>query len=418
MLRVPLSQAAPGMTLAMPLHHPDTPGRVLLQAGYELDEADIERVREIEIRQIWVRYPSLEFLGEYINPGAIALQQELAAGLEDAFSTVANTGEAEFEYEQFRQAIGQIIDMFTSQPRAALFIDEVCPGGKTHIAHAANVCSLSLLMGLRLQEYVAQQRSRLHPRYATNVVNLGVGAMLHDIGMLQLDPETLDRWARTCDENDPIWRQHVWRGYELVRQEAGPSAASIVLNHHQYFDGSGFPERQEGNGSLRTLDGEFIPVFARIVTVADVFDRLRNPPDGSRPIAAVEAQHSLLREPWKSRLDPLCVKALISVAPPYPPGSLVTLSDGRDGVVTDWTPANPCRPSVRIIDKTQPDNEADETTVETVDLNDHPDLSVVFAEDRDVSRSNFYAARADDYDVDEAQALIWRRLVDADGSLF
>ncbi len=248
MLKVPLSQAAPGMTLAMPLHHPQTPGRVLLQTGFELDMAAIDRLREIELREVWVSYPSLAFLGEYVNPAAIALQHELAAGLDEAFAGVANDGEAELEYEQFRETIGLIIDLFSTHPRAALYIDEVCAGGKTHIAHAANVCSLSLLMGLRLQPYVAQQRSRLHPRYATNVVNLGVGAMLHDIGMLQLDPETLDRWARTLNENDPVWRQHVWHGYEMVREQIGPSAASIILNHHQRYDGSGFPEKTEGDG--------------------------------------------------------------------------------------------------------------------------------------------------------------------------
>jgi len=416
MLKVPLNQAAPGMTLAMPLHHPQTPGRVLLQAGFELDAAAIDRLREIELRDIWVSYPSLAFLGEYVNPAAIALQQELAAGLDGAFADVANDGEAELEYEQFRETIGQIIDLFSTHPRAALYIDEVCAGGNTHIAHAANVCSLSLLMGLRLQPYVAQQRSRLHPRYATNVVNLGVGAMLHDIGMLQLDPETLDRWARTLNENDPVWRQHVWRGYEMVREEIGPSAASIVLNHHQRFDGSGFPEKTEGDGVERSQDGENIPIFARIVAVADVFDRLRNPPDGSRPRAAVEVQHALLSEPWADRLDPMCVKAIITVAPPYPPGAVVTLSDGRDGVVTGWTPTNPCRPTVRILETIDPDEKAEDA--ETVDLLEHPALRVVMTEGRDVSRHNFFASRSDDYDVDEAQTLMWRRLVDADGALF
>ncbi len=416
MLKVPLSQAAPGMTLAMALHHPETPGRVLLQAGYEVDGSDIERLREIEVREMWVSYPSLEFIGEYINPAALELQRGLAAGLDGAFSGVANDGDAELDYEQFRETIGLIIDLFATNPRAALYIDEVCPGGKTHLAHAANVCSLSLLMGLRLQDYVAQQRSRLHPRYATNVVNLGVGAMLHDIGMLQLDPETLDRWARTQDENDPVWRQHVRRGYELVREEVGPSAASVVLNHHQRFDGSGFPERKEQDGVTRSLDGEQIPVFARIVAVADVFDRLRNPPDGTRPLAGVEAQKALLEEPWLGRLDPMCVKGLITVAPPYGPGSVVTLSDGRDGVVTGWSTTNPCRPTVMIVEGAL--EELKEGEAEVVDLLEEPGLSVVFAEGRDVSRSNFYAARADDFDVDEAQSLMWKRLVDADGVLF
>jgi len=416
MLKVPMSQAAPGMTLAMPLHHPQTPGRLLLKTGYVLDSSDIERLRELQVREIWARFPSLDFLCEHVNPAVIALQQELAAGIERAFEGVANHGEAEFDYQQFRETIGVIIEMFSTHPKAAYYISEVCVGGKTHIAHAANACSLSLLMGLRLQSYVAQQRSRLHPRYAKNVVNLGVGAMLHDIGMLQLDPETLDRWARTQNENDTLWREHVQNGYSMVRAKVGPSAASIVLNHHQRFDGTGFPERQEADGNSRALDGEHIPVFARIVAVADVFDRLRNPPDGSPPRAAVEAQRALLHDPWVTRLDPMCVKALITVAPPYPPGAVVTLSDGREGVVTKWSPAEPCRPTVRILANLTEDE--GEEKAETVDLLENESLEVVFSEGRDVSRSNFYSTRPDDLDVDAAQAILWRRLVDADGSLF
>ena len=54
--------------------------------------------------------------------------------------------------------------------------------------------------------------------------------------------------------------------------------------------------------------------------------------------------------PWRERLDPVAYRALISVTPAYAPGTIVGLSNGRNAVVIDWTPHDPCRPTVREFD--------------------------------------------------------------------
>jgi len=416
MLKVPMRQAVPGMKLALSLHHPAKPGRVLLRAGYELDASDIERLRELEIREIWVRYPSLAFVGEYINPAAMELRHELAAALDSTFEAVADAGDVQLDYDQFRRTISDLVDQFVEQPRAALYIDEICAGGKTHISHAANVCSLSLLMGLKLQSYIVSQRSRLHPREAMKVVSLGVGAMFHDIGMLRLDSDALERWSRTLDESDESWRKHVRLGYETVRHAIGPSAASIVLNHHQHFDGTGFPAKLEPDGVARAQCGEQIPVFARIVTAADLYDRLRHPPDGSTERSPAEALHTLLRSEMSAWLDPMVFKALVSVAPPYPPGVMVELSDGSTGVVTGWSAAEPCRPIVRLIENPTAHFAEPPSETRNVDLRDHPELHVAVADGKPVASFNFYASREDDFDAEAAQANLWRTTEAESGS--
>ncbi len=411
MLKVPLKHAVPGMTLAVPLHHPQQFGRILLRTGYVLDWADIERLAEIELPNIWIRYPSLDFVAEYINPAAIALQHEIASAIDQTFERVADNHGVELNYEEFRDTIDKLVEQFTDQPQSALFIDEICAGGKAHIAHAANVCSLSLLMGLRLESYVVSQRPRLVPRFAKNVVNLGVGAMLHDIGMLQLPPDVLERWARTGDESDPAFRAHARLGYNAVREHIGPGAASVILNHHQRMDGSGFPSKMEADGVERATAGTRIPIFSRIVAVADIYDRLRHPPDGSPSRPAVEVLHTMRAQPWASRIDQMVFKALVTVAPPYPPGSIVGLSDGTTGVVTDWSIPEPCRPTVRLIDDPGLQFAITEENAPVVDLTQDASLHVILAEDQDVSAFNFYASREDDFDVDEAQAQQWRTLI-------
>ena len=408
MLRVPIAQALPGMKLAVSLHHPQQPGRVLLKAGYQLDAGAIQRLREIELKELWILYPSLAFVGEYINPAVVTLRHEMIAALDTTFERVAGSEQADIEYEEFRNTINDLIEQFVEQPRAALYIDEICAGGKTHISHAGNVCALSLLMGLKLRGYLVTQRARLTAKNAMKIVDLGVGAMLHDIGMLKLDPEVLDRWAHSGDESDPEWREHAVLGYRMVRERVGPSAASVVLNHHQRYDGTGFPVRDEQGGAPRGRRGDEIPVFSRIVAAADVYDRLRNPPDGAGSRPAVQALSMMFKNPWVARFDPMILKALVSIAPPYAPGTIVELSDGRTGVVTSWPAADPCRPTVQTMDAPTAQFDAEEVESATVDLQEQTDLHIASTEGVDVSAHNFFAKRPDDYDVDEAQARQWR----------
>ena len=80
------------------------------------------------------------------------------------------------------------------------------------------------------------------------------------------------------DETDEQWRKHVLVGFALVKGRLPATASAAVLHHHQRMDGSGFPERQRGFGPPTALRGEEIHIFSRIVAMADVFDRFRNPP--------------------------------------------------------------------------------------------------------------------------------------------
>ena len=88
--------------------------------------------------------------------------------------------------------------------------------------------------------------------------------------------------------------------------------------------------------------------FARIVGLADQFDRMLHPPhDPLQPTVSVLKQ--LLCDEMLQQFDPHVMRSLLSVVPPYPPGSLVRLSDGRGGVCIDHVPADPCRPEVLIV---------------------------------------------------------------------
>jgi HD-GYP domain-containing protein (c-di-GMP phosphodiesterase class II) len=386
MLRVLMVQAKPGMTLATPVLHPQRPDRILLRDGYQLDAAAIERLRNLRVGEVWVRYPSLEFIGKYICPSLMAARGQLAKVLQGIFDRMSRDASVKLDYDSYRVSIRDFVSALRMTPESALLIQNMAEGDHALLRHSSDVCYLSLLMGLKLEEYIMQQRSRLPGHRAKEVVDLGLAALLHDVGLLAMEPGAFDAWIEAgCKESDPGYREHVRLGYERLRDGLGAAASAAVLHHHQKFDGSGFPMKK-GDPDQRGLMGEEIHIFARIVFAADLFDRLRFPHDGSQNRPAVRALRMIREAPIADWVDPMVSCALLHVAPAYAPGTMVTLSTREVAAVIDWSPRDPCRPTVQLLDdaESKPAGEP-----KRIDLRPRRDVSIVEAEGEDVSGDNF-----------------------------
>ncbi|MFI4883421.1 MAG: HD-GYP domain-containing protein [Phycisphaerales bacterium JB064] len=419
MLRVSIHEAAPGMRLAMPVYHPRRGGPVLLKAGVTLDDRLIARMREIELREVWIHYPGMAFLGKYVSPAIIQTRADLSHNVLSALDSVAAGAVANLDYAAYKRAIVALVEQLLRAPAAAYYIEELAGQDTPHGRHANAVCYLSLLMGLKLGDYLIAERSRLHASHAKDVTSLGVGAMLHDVGMLRLPADTLRKWNSEHDETDPHWQRHVKLGFDMVREGVDPSAAAVVLHHHQTYDGTGFPRRKLLNGGSVPLEGQEIHVFSRIVSVADAFDRLRDSgdapgadrvPQTRRPTVA--ALREMVLGEMSGRFDPMAIRALVATVPAYAPGSVVTLSNGSPAVVCNWRPDDPCRPRVMPIEglgaainadgeESEVFDGADEPK-EAIDLASTPDLYIARAEGFDVSDENFLLPSNREFDLRKA----------------
>lgn len=416
MLRLPTIQAFAGMVLADPVYHPLHPSVTLLRAGVSLDDHSIKRLHELGVRELWIKYPPLDAVRKYINPEAVTACHGMASRIAQTMDELVENKHAKLEYDPFRKAVTAVLDSLSDNATAALFIFETATSARPALRHASNVCFLSILIGLKLEFYLVHERSRMHATLAKDVSSLGVGAMMHDLGMLHLPEKVLDRWNATRDENDPQWREHAQIGFDLVKKDFDPTAAGIVLHHHQHFDGSGFPQRTEFSGKGRALQGSDIHVFARIVAAADLFDRLRHPAHAPRAelldmpsVPAVRALSTMLKQPYRSWIDPIVLCGLLAAAPPYPPGSLVKLSDGREAVVVDWVPEDPCRPTVEIIsdlrEMLRPNRKA--MPRERIALRKATDLYIAEIDGVDVSKDNFTPSAVGEFDLNKvARSLV------------
>ena len=130
-------------------------------------------------------------------------------------------------------------------------------------------------------------------------------APMHDIGKIGIPDTVLKKPGRFNDSEWHQMRQHTVIGHKILSNSQSrfiQLGAVIALNHHEKFDGSGYP-----NG----LSGRDIPLSARIVAVADVFDALMSPRPYKRPW---QLQMALLylQEQAGSHFDPQCVEAFFA----------------------------------------------------------------------------------------------------------
>lgn len=384
MLRVDIKSARPGMTLALPVMNPRLPGHELLRIGYELTPAVIEKIDEMNVRVVWVDYPSLSFLGRFANPDAVAKRATVVNQIQDTFEQMQQTSAAKLNYDAYTKTIGSLIDSVVSNPDAALFLGDMSEQatGDELMRAGSSVTYLSLLLGLKLEGYLIKQRKHVDASRAKDVTALGVGAMLHDIGVTLLPKEIADRYRQTRDESDPGWQEHPALGFRAVRGRIEPAAATVVLHHHQRFDGHGYAGKD-----FPVQQGNSIHIYARIAAVADVFTRLRFPNNGA-DVTQVWALNAMLGPKLRTRFDPNVLRALVEVAPPYPPGSRVLLSDGNEAIVLDHHVADPCRPLVQCL----PDNrlpDPGQPLGERIDLRDKPRLSILSCDGQATEAYNF-----------------------------
>jgi HD-GYP domain-containing protein (c-di-GMP phosphodiesterase class II) len=130
------------------------------------------------------------------------------------------------------------------------------------------------------------------------------GGLLHDLGKIGIPPEILDKAGKLTDEEYQLMREHVRIGARILEPiEAYAGIIPVVLHHHEYYDGSGYPDK---------LSGEDIDLGARIFTVADHYDALIS----DRPYREGlprETVIGFIKEDSGTKFDPKVVEAFLEV---------------------------------------------------------------------------------------------------------
>ncbi len=311
-------------------------------------------------------------------PPAAALPQAAAAESPEAIerrrrrealqAELASAALAERQYGEAGRGLKHSFELALSQPQAAReqceglvhgFLDTLLDArelairllsegaGDRAALHGVNVTVVSLLLGQQLG------------LSKDAMFDLGVGAMLHDIGKLEL-PDRV-RWVDALSPQVPaherqFYQEHVAQGIAIGRKMLlAPGALAVLAQHHEHADGSGFPLK---------LAGEQLSMAGRVVALVNRYDNLCNPASPANALTPHEAL-AMLYGQMRGKFDPAVFGAFIRMMGVYPPGSVVQLSDERYALVVSVNAARPLKPRVLVHDPKLPRDEALPLDLET-----------------------------------------------------
>ena len=237
-----------------------------------------------------------------------------------------------------------LVDKMLTRGETCVRLLTTCAGDRAS-THALNVTVISLLMARRLEVNEDQ------------LVELGVGALMHDIGKLEMAERLRHVDEHMTASELAAYQEHVAHGLAVgQRMGLGADALAVIAQHHEAADGSGFPAR---------LGGDRINQAARIVAIVNRYDNLCNPVVLARAITPHEAL-SLLFAQQRSRFDATVLNAFIRMMGVYPAGSVVQLTDDRFALVMAVNSMRPLKPRVLVHDPAVPRDEALLLDLETV----------------------------------------------------
>ncbi len=391
MIRVPTSKLEPGMILAAPVRHPAVASHVLLQTHYRLDTDSISGLKKLRVDSVWVNHPGFDFLDDKISDAVSQARTRLYESVKTSFTGISKKTAGAFNLNEYRTHIGNMILILITNKDNAVWAERLMDDDNELFAHSSNVAYLSIVIGMQITDYISTQRKFVQRADSTDLTNLGIGAMLHDVGKLGLEKEWHHVHVTDAESETDEYRSHAERGYKAVQGKVEATASQVLLHHHQRFDGLGFPvpKSRHKERTLKPMCGENIHIFSRIVAVANVIDALTSACKKSgRPI--VTGLSALTSSPlYEGAFDPVVLNAGLRAIPPFPLGSFVELSDGNRAIVTDLNETSPCQPKVQLIDY----NLGRSNTVpEEIDLSDgNCPLSIVKVADIPVSPKHFYS---------------------------
>ncbi len=227
------------------------------------------------------------------------------------------------------KVVDNMVESVIRNPDALVCLSQLKDVSEYTALHSIRTCVLALTFGRHL--VLSKDELKI----------LGVGALLHDIGMAKLPATILDKPGGLTVEEFELMTQHVAWGLEIVKQSGGvpPAALEILEQHHERHDGSGY---------VRKLKGDLIGYVGAICAIVDVYDAITSQRVYRGPVSADDALKRMYE--WRHKdFHAELVEEFIKCMGIYPIGSLVELSTGGVGVVITINRARRLKPKVVLL---------------------------------------------------------------------
>lgn len=323
MRRVPIEDLQPGMVVARTVM--GFTGRALLTENTLLTDNYIARLGKIGIGSVYIK----DGLGDGDVPELVS--EEVLFSVSNTLNSSLKTFTVNnsINVTSFKNSVSLLLDNILNNRNVLIQMEDIRSFSDYVFTHSINVAVYSIMAGISLG----------YPE--NSLADLGLGALLHDIGMLALDAHILnDPQALSIVEREQI-KLHPELGFNLLRQqrEISTLSAHVAYQHHERVDGKGYP---------RGLDGSQILDYAKIVAVTDTFDAVISDRPHRTGCTTTDAM-IVLKKLSGTHFDPVFVEAFASNVALYPVGSLLKLNTGHLAVVTSVNRFNSDRPRISVI---------------------------------------------------------------------
>lgn len=227
------------------------------------------------------------------------------------------------------KAVGRMVESVMRNPDALVCLGQLKEVSEYTALHSIRSCILALTFG----RHLALSKDEL--------TVLGMGALLHDIGMVRVPEEILAKTGGLTEREFEIMTKHVTWGLEIVRDSGNlnPGSLEMIAQHHERGDGSGYPLRRMGGG---------ITPAGYIGAIVDVYDAITSDRLYNTGLSAEDALKRIYE--WRDKdFDAQLVEDFIRCMGIFPIGSLVELSTGSIGVVITINRARRLKPKVALV---------------------------------------------------------------------
>lgn len=324
---IPINHVKPGMLLGRTIYNKN--GTKLLNEGNLITSDHLERIMALGYSGLYIDDPlssDVALDSMFID----TIKIEAVQSLKNLFISSTDSSAYQDEINFLSHSLVKIIDeIICNSDIISNMVDLKIYDDYTYF-HSVNVAILALIIGNSLKF----QKKML--------IQLGMAAILHDIGKKFTPIEILLKPGKLTEEEFDIIKEHPYNGYQFIKHSFPMIPASTyvgILQHHERFDGFGYPSGTKG---------ENISLFGRILAVCDVYDALVSDRPYHKAYLPSEALE-FIQGGSGSMFDPEIVLAFTYKIASYPLGTAVRLSNGEVGIVVKNYEEFNTRPKVKII---------------------------------------------------------------------
>lgn len=298
-----LDRVPPSSRLAKPLY--SDKGTVLLRQNVELTEPLILRLKGMGYTGVYVEDEISEGI-EIVEVVDEKLRIDAANNLEKIITNNGNISE-------LMPDISKIVDSVLYNKDVLINVNNLSRHHEYTFSHSVNVGILSVAVGMKLNLTNDQLNQ------------LGAAGILHDVGKLKVPVDIIDKPGALSDEEFLIMKKHPEYGFRTLSNAHEVSALTKagVYQHHERFDGTGYP---------RGLIGNDINLFGRILAITDTYDAMVTDRAYRKALSPFDSLEFIMGAGGRL-FDLTIVEHFTKCITVYPLGSIVELSNGVTAIV-------------------------------------------------------------------------------------